>query len=116
MHPGTGVIAYRNTRAFRALVAQWIAIFASHPRQYDDQPAFREALYASDLRFAVLTPEYNLRACFAYFLGGNVEVKIIHARDHCLDEAIATLRAAPKALLPRVVTPRGAAPHGATGV
>jgi hypothetical protein len=81
----------------------------------DDQPAFREALYASDLRFAVLTPEYNLRACFAYFLGGNVEVKIIHARDHCLDEAIATLRAAPKALLPRVVTARGPAPHRPPG-
>ena len=101
----TGVIAYRNTRGFQALVADWIAIFASQPPEYDDQPAFREALYASDVRFAVLTSEYNLRACFPYFLGGNVEVKIIHARKHCLDDAIATLRAAPKAMLPRVVTP-----------
>jgi hypothetical protein len=101
----TGVIAYRNTSAFQALVANWIAIFASQEDLEYDQPAFREALYTSDLRFAVLTPEYNLRACFPYFLGGNVEVKIIHARGHCLDQAIAGLRAAPKALLPRVVTP-----------
>ncbi|HEV7806286.1 MAG TPA: hypothetical protein VGO80_10725 [Solirubrobacteraceae bacterium] len=101
----TGVIAYRNTRAFRALVANWIEIFASQPDLEYDQPAFREALYVSDLRFAVLTSEYNLRACFPYFLGGNVEVKIIHARDDCLDEAIASLRAAPMALLPRVVAP-----------
>jgi len=69
----TGVIAYRNTPGFRALVANWIAIFESQPLEYHDQPAFREALYASDLRFAVLTFEYNLRACVAYFLGGNVE-------------------------------------------
>ncbi|MEA2187694.1 MAG: hypothetical protein QOK16_2705 [Solirubrobacteraceae bacterium] len=77
----TGVIPYRNTPGFRALVANSIAIFESQPLEYDDQPAFRAALYALDLRFAVLTFEYNLRACFAYFLGGNVEVKIIHARD-----------------------------------
>jgi hypothetical protein len=113
----TGVIAYRNTRAFQALVANWLAIFESQPLEYDDQPAFREALYASNLRFAVLTAEYNLRACFPYFLGGNAEVKIIHARDHCLDEAIATLRSVPKALLPRVVTPvaRGRTAHAGHG-
>lgn len=103
----TGVIAYRNTPAFQALVAQWIAIFDSQTEIDCDQPSFREALYASDIRFAVLTSEYNLRACFPYFLGGNVAVKIIHARDQDLDEAIACLSADPLALLPRVVTPVG---------
>ena len=53
----------------------------------------------------MLTSEYNLRACFPYFLGGNVEVKIIHARDHYLDDAISSLRLIPTALLPRVATP-----------
>ena len=73
-------------------------------------------MYASDLRLTVLTSEYNLRACFPYFLGGDAEVKIIHARGHCLDEAIAHQRAAPKALLPRVVTPcdRARRPRRAT--
>jgi hypothetical protein len=83
-----------------SLGAIWIAIFASQADLEYDQPAFREALYTSDLRFAVLTPEYNLRACFPYFLGGNVEVKLIHARGHCLDEALAGLRAPPRRCCP----------------
>lgn len=101
----TGVIAYRKSDGFSSLVDAWIASFERQPPGGDDQPAFREALLASRLRFAVLTPEYNLRTCFAYFLGGNAEVKIVHDRGASLRRAIERLRLKEKTLFPRVVDP-----------
>jgi hypothetical protein len=103
----TGVIAYWNTPGFRSLVDHWISLLASQPADARgvDQPAFREALYRSGLRFAVLPPEYNLRTCFPFFVGGNAEVKIIHDRGESLDRGIAALQATPKTVLPRAIDP-----------
>jgi hypothetical protein len=101
----TGVIAYRMSSGFASLVDGWVSSFETQPPGADDQPAFREALLASRLRFAVLTPEYNLRTCFAYFLGGNADVKIVHDRGASLDRALALLKGEGRSILPRVVDP-----------
>ena len=99
----TGVIAYRNTEEFGRLVDNWLSIFRSQAFETDDQPAFREAVYASPIRLGVLPPEYNLRTCFAYFLGGNADVKIVHDRGQSLQNSLEILRSEPKTLFPRSV-------------
>jgi hypothetical protein len=48
----------------------------SEPDYVMDQPAFREALFNSDIRYAVLPMEYNCRVEFGHYLIG--EVKMIH--------------------------------------
>jgi hypothetical protein len=103
----TGVIAYWNTPGFRSLVDHWLSLLAAQPAEGRgvDQPAFREALYRSGLRYAVLPPEYNLRTCFPFFVGGNAEVKIVHDRGASLDRGIAAVRATPKTVLPRAFDP-----------
>lgn len=103
----TGVIAFWNTPGFRSLVDHWLSLLASQPADARgvDQPAFREALYRSSLRFAVLPPEYNLRTCFPFFVGGNAVVKILHDRGESLDRGIAALQATPKTVLPRAIDP-----------
>jgi len=111
----TGVIAYRRSGAFERLVDDWIAIFDANPPGSDDQPAFREALLASRMRFAVLAPEYNLRTCFPYFLGGNADVKIVHDRGPNLERAVSRLRREGRALFPRVVDPAASVPDVAAG-
>lgn len=85
----TGVILYKNVPQVHRFLARWESIYQA---QYDvaeeappDQPAFRQALYESDLRFTVLTPEYNLRTLFPSFAGGNSKVKILHGRTPSLD-------------------------------
>jgi hypothetical protein len=55
------------------------------------------------MRFAILTPEYNLRTCFPFFIGGNAEVKILHDRGESLREAIATLERSRKVIFPRAI-------------
>lgn len=84
-----GVILYKNSPEVDRFLARWEAIYRS---EYDaskevpcDQPAFRQALYESDLRFTVLTPEYNLRTLFPSFAGGNAKVKVLHGRPPSLD-------------------------------
>jgi hypothetical protein len=101
----TGVIAYRRTSDFERLVDSWLSIYATQPPEAKtyDQPAFRQALYTSTMRFAILTPEYNLRTCFPFFIGGNAEVKILHDRGESLREAIATLEKSRKVIFPRAI-------------
>jgi hypothetical protein len=88
----TGVLLYRQSPAVSAL---WQAFASVHQRDWeyaqkngygivDDQPAFREILYKSQLRFATLPPEYNCRFYMTAtprttgFLGDSV--KILHGR------------------------------------
>jgi hypothetical protein len=92
----TGVIAYNKSSLFYDLVDSWYATYENQKKNKNvphDQPAFREALYHSQLRFTILTSEYNLRPNFSYFIGGGVLVKIIHCRGHGLTKAIETLTA-----------------------
>ncbi len=88
----TGVFAYRRSpRVFR-FFRKWLQIYrdqlgADVPPDHD-QPAFRQALYDSDLRSVVLPPEYNSRSSYPMFKGGGCPVKILHGRDPSLTRAI----------------------------
>jgi hypothetical protein len=78
----TGVIAFRREPRVLALFERWLALTeearaASVPHT-QDQPAFRRAIYASDLRVAVLPPEYNFRLIIPGFARG--AIKLIHGR------------------------------------
>jgi hypothetical protein len=97
----TGVIAYRKTPAFEALVRDWLdthfARFAH--MEPNDQPAFRHALYHSNLRFLVLPGEYNLRLYHPCFVGGHAAVKIVHDRNPFAARIVRALNRYPR---PRV--------------
>lgn len=55
----TGVIAFKKSSM--TTFEKWLDIYTSEPVK-PDQPAFRKAIYTSDLRVATLTPEYNNRS------------------------------------------------------
>jgi hypothetical protein len=71
----TGVIAYRKNERVRRLLQAWL-------EEYDrlgwlDQPAFRRVLYtATDVRLAVLPPEFNLGFWKAGYY--NQHVRVLH--------------------------------------
>ncbi len=79
----TGVMAYRKTPAVDALLADWLRIYekeiAETGKMDSDQPAFREALYRSDVRFTIIPSEYNLRTVMPAAVG-RCAVRIIHGR------------------------------------
>jgi hypothetical protein len=83
-----GVILYQSCPRVQVFFHRWESLYRAHhqrsPRM-TDQPAFRQALYESDVRLAVLTPEYNLRTVFPAFAGGHAKVKILHGRPPSLD-------------------------------
>ena len=56
----TGVILYRSTPSVTAFLEQWSKVFEESGNRHD-QPTFRALLWKSDLRIAVLPPEYNVR-------------------------------------------------------
>ena len=79
----TGVMVFNNTPAIQEMFDKWIALYERGLVEVEfihDQGAFRNAIYYSDLRFAYLSPEYNLRAAVSHVLRGRV--KIIHAHGH----------------------------------
>jgi hypothetical protein len=78
----SGVMAFRRQANVRELFDRWLVLTeqaraASIPYT-QDQPAFRRALYESDLRVAVLPPEYNFRLICSGFARG--AIKLIHGR------------------------------------
>lgn len=91
----TGVILYRRCEATYNLFSAWeqclLDIRNAHPEAHD-QPAFRQALYTSDVRFITLTSEWNCR----FNQGGYVheKVKILHTRRnpevaaHCINREL----------------------------
>lgn len=93
--PNTGVILYRKTEQVLQLIRNWGNIYAEQLKQNNppshDQPAFRKALYFSEIRCTVLPTEYNLRTVFPVFKGGGCTVKILHGRDPSLTRAINTV-------------------------
>lgn len=56
----TGVLLYRHSSAMAAFFDAWAAAWAAQGSGRD-QPAFRDLLWDSDLRYHVLAPEYNMR-------------------------------------------------------
>lgn len=84
----TGLLAFCDNGRVSKLFSDWVATHDRHRRNFRTtklenepdyvmgQPAFREALFNSDVRYAVLPMEYNCRVEFGHYLIG--EVKMIH--------------------------------------
>jgi hypothetical protein len=78
----SGVVAFRRQANVFKVFERWLAL-AEQARtapvpHTQDQPAFRRAVYESDLRIAVLPPEYNFRLIISGFARGMI--KLIHGR------------------------------------
>ena len=90
----TGVVLFRKSSQMSRFFRDWIRLhnqnLTSEPRAHD-QPAFREALYKSDLRVATLPPEYNCRFIGLGYLHG--PTKILHGRHSNLKRMARTINA-----------------------
>ena len=80
----TGVFAYRKNEANLDLFKRWYDLYLDQksnvPGTTHDQPAFREALYHSPIRFTTLPSQYNLRTLYLTALSRNIETTIVHHR------------------------------------
>jgi uncharacterized coiled-coil protein SlyX len=78
----SGVVAFRRQPNVLKVFERWLALAeearAAPVPHTQDQPAFRRAVYESDLRIAVLPPEYNFRLIISGFARG--PIKLIHGR------------------------------------
>lgn len=81
----TGVFSYRKNEVNLDLFKHWHACYSEQkenvPVTTHDQPAFREVLYHSPVRFSTLPSQYNLRALYLTCLKRNIETTIIHHRS-----------------------------------
>lgn len=95
----TGVVLFKKSSRVGNFFSNWLRLYKRDIEYYSkwlrlnkieidtgmkpphDQPAFREALYKTNLRVATLSPEYNCRFNFPVFVSG--VVKILHG--HHLD-------------------------------
>lgn len=95
-----GMILYRRTPEVQRFFDDWLA---GHERLCalipgaPAQPAFRSALYRSDLRFAIIPEEYHCRFVFPFKVCG--KVKALHGRHPDLEWAIRQINVSP---LPRI--------------
>ena len=76
----TGLVAYNNTSDLKQLCSTWEDLYIQNKPQdkWPNQPAFREAIYKSDLQVATLPPEYHLVIRQPGHVKG--EVKVAHGR------------------------------------
>jgi hypothetical protein len=88
----SGLIAYRRNAKTAKLFDEWLMAFRSQPdepgKTRRDQPPFRKVMWESDVRYAVLPDEYNLRVIFEHMIGGNAYVKVLHGRHEKLEIAM----------------------------
>jgi Nucleotide-diphospho-sugar transferase len=79
----TGVICFRRSTAWSSFVDEWEAKHVGDYGKFqaNDQPAFRWALFNSDLRVFILPNEYNFRPSYPCFIGGFSSIKILHDRN-----------------------------------
>jgi hypothetical protein len=80
----TGVLLFKNNSQTREFFESWASIYEENKVQVGvglNQPAFREALYKSELQIATLPSEYNLRVRYDGSVGFMTDsVKIVHGR------------------------------------
>ncbi|TYL39303.1 hypothetical protein CV102_08480 [Natronococcus pandeyae] len=80
----TGVLLFNDNSSTRAFFESWSDIYEENREQTIaglNQPAFREALYKSDLQIGTLPSEYNLRVRYEGSVGFMTDsVKIAHGR------------------------------------
>ncbi|MCF3648691.1 hypothetical protein [Synoicihabitans lomoniglobus] len=78
----TGVLFLRNSSRLHAFLHRWLKLHAQlrdrDPHRVYDQPAFRQALWESELSVHTLPPEYNCRFIFPGFASG--PVRVLHGR------------------------------------
>lgn len=77
----TGVLAFKRSPRMLRVLEEWAKLYQqfieSDPsKEINDQPFFRAAVYASDVRVATLTREYNCKFRGQGYLNGRV--KILH--------------------------------------
>lgn len=91
----TGVLLYRTAPEVIRLIRVWHDRYAgilaagsagAGGTTPNDQPSFRAELFASDVRFYVLPPEYNLTVWCPGSAGAQAKVVIVHGRKQRLPE------------------------------
>lgn len=102
----SGVIAYNMNDRTRNLFSLWERFYSDQlasTGQPDDQPALRRALWESDVRLAILPPEYNFRFLMPSF-SGRGKVKILHGRHAGMPKLAARVNQSnsPRVFLPRL--------------
>jgi hypothetical protein len=79
--PNTGVIGFTKSTKLEDFAKLWEKYFDAYVNEMQrewDQRSFRHAVYVSNLRHSVLTPEYNFMPYFPQFAMGHL--RIIHGR------------------------------------
>lgn len=103
--PSTGVIGFAKSDRLAEFSKLWGTYFDRYVTEMGrewDQRSFRHAIYASNLRFSVLPPEYNFLIYFPQYAMS--DLKIIHGRP-------GSRRAEVKQLMDRKLGPRVHAPR-----
>jgi len=84
----TAVLALKKSNKLDEFLSEWNRLYQSYNETYDgtaqNQPAFRETLYKSDLRIATIPPEYCAWPRDPGFLNG--PAKIVHGRFMNVDD------------------------------
>ncbi len=79
-----GAILYRRTPAMEQFLRDWDARYDAHKKLPEpikgEQPAFREVLYRSSLRFAPLPVVFNFHAEHPIILPAGATVSVFHGR------------------------------------
>nr|CRH05296.1 Conserved protein of unknown function. Containing domain of glycosyl transferase family 8 [Candidatus Magnetococcus massalia] len=82
-----GVLGYQASPEMVALFADWKKRFIAHHSQDErscDQPAFREALWSSNITYHVLPSEYNYR--LPYYALKGMWSKVVIAHSHIFSQ------------------------------
>jgi len=87
----TGVIVFKKDST-RELFKHWAEKHEEYRAimgvGFGDQTAFRHCIYHSDIKWAVLPREYNLRPVHGWMASGHAKVKILHGRGYPVRKAI----------------------------
>jgi hypothetical protein len=81
----TGVMALQTgSREVKDFLRNWLEIYREQRKSRSDikhdQPAFREALYRSNLRISPLASDWNFFVCHPAILNAGEKIKILHTR------------------------------------
>lgn len=102
----TGVVVFRAGEVMEAFFETWAAEFQTYADEGgNDQPAFRKALYESDLRPTALTDEFHCRFIYPGAITGNA--RLFHGRADNIEEIADRVN---ETNLPRVFVPTEEAP------
>jgi hypothetical protein len=96
----TGMLLFKRTPKVQAFFDIWCDYHQqteSLMPKAPSQPAFRAALYHSDLRFAIIPEEYHCRFIYPFKICG--KVKVLHGRHPDMESVINRINQVP---LPRV--------------